>query len=341
MKCFKISVLLLCAIFTLSSCVTLLGKRLIIYVDSYPQGANVYAGRKHIGITPCKHKSKRAKSTLTFEKEGYYPTTISTSTKMRGAIWWNLLFTGFIGVLADIPFAEKYTKLSYSANLRALPEPKPYVPAPSKTNSTLPSEMKASYSTLSKINLSNSNTEMRAKSIYKRYESAVFMIYTSDNVNISQGSGFFVSKDGIAISNYHVFKGSIKGQEIIKLSNGNMYKVKEVLAYSKQYDYIIFKVEGNNFNYIPVTKRGYEIGDEVYAIGSPKGLKNTLSDGLISQKHSNYTIQISVPIDHGSSGGALINSYGEVIGITSGGRDDSGANLNFARDIRAIFDTTY
>lgn len=70
-----------------------------------------------------------------------------------------------------------------------------------------------------------------------------------------------------------MFKGSIKGQEIIKLSNGNMYKVKEVLAYSKQYDYIIFKVEGNNFNYIPVTKRGYEIGDEVYAIGSPKGLK--------------------------------------------------------------------
>ena len=54
-----------------------------------------------------------------------------------------------------------------------------------------------------------------------------------------------------------------------------------------------------------------------------------------------YFIQISVPIDHGSSGGALINCYGEVIGITSGGRDDSGANLNFARDIRAIFTSNY
>lgn len=68
-------------------------------------------------------------------------------------------------------------------------------------------------------------------------------------------------------------------------------------------------------------------------------MENTLSNGLISQSHENYYIQISVPIDHGSSGGALINSYGEVIGITSGGRDDSGANLNFARDIRAIFQT--
>ena len=182
---------------------------------------------------------------------------------------------------------------------------------------------------------------MKAKDIFKKYKSAVFMIYTSDNVSISQGSGFFVSSDGIGISNYHVFKGTFKGQEVIKTSNGSTYKVQEVLAYSEQYDYIVFKVQGNGFNYIPVTKRGYEVGDEVYAIGSPRGLENTISNGLISQKRNDYIIQISVPIDHGSSGGALINSFGEVIGITSGGRDDSGASLNFARDIRAIFNTTY
>ena len=167
------------------------------------------------------------------------------------------------------------------------------------------------------------------------------MIYTNDGSSTAQGSGFFITSSGIAVSNYHVFKGSLKGKETIKLSNGKTYKVKDVLAYSEKYDYILFKVEGSNFNYIPVTKRGYEIGDEVYAIGSPKGLENTLSNGLISQSHTGYFIQISVPIDHGSSGGALINCYGEVIGITSGGRDDSGANLNFARDIRAIFTSNY
>ena len=119
----KITVLLLGGTLTLSSCVTILGKKQTIHVDSYPQNAKVYAGTKYIGITPCTYKSKIAESTLTFEKDGYYPTTISTSTKMRGAIWWNLLFTGFIGVLADIPFATKYTNLYYSTNLSAKPQP--------------------------------------------------------------------------------------------------------------------------------------------------------------------------------------------------------------------------
>ena len=72
------------------------------------------------------------------------------------------------------------------------------------------------------------------------------------------------------------------------------------------------------------------MGDKAYAIGSPRGLENTFSSGEISQLRDDNIIQISVPIDHGSSGGALINEYGEAIGITSAGLDYSGANLNFA-----------
>ena len=321
-----------------SSCVTLLGKKQTIYVDSYPQGATVYAGDKYIGTTPCAYKSKKAASTLTFEKNGYQSRTIETSLKMRGAIWWNIPFTFLAGVLVDAPYWFNYADIRYNTKLAAIPQPKTYTPKPSVISPTAPSEMRATHSTLSRIAISNSNTEMKAKAIYKKYKSAVFMIYTSDNVSVSQGSGFFVSSDGIGISNYHVFKGTFKGKEVVKLSNGTTYRIKEVLAYSEKYDYILFKIDGSGFNYIPVTQRGYEIGDEVYAIGSPRGMENTLSNGLISQSHGEHYIQISVPIDHGSSGGALINCYGEVIGITSGGRDDSGANLNFARDIRAIFE---
>lgn len=334
----KIAVFMLAGIFTLSSCVTLLGRKQKIYVDSYPKGASVYAGGDYVGTTPCTFKSKKPKGSISFYKDGYYSETVSTALKHRGHVWWNMLFTGFIGVLVDIPYFDKYAKTSYYANLELRPKP---TPKPTVITPKVPMEMRASYTTLSKITLSNSSREMKAKDIFKKYKSAVFMIYTSDNVSISQGSGFFVSSDGIGISNYHVFKGTFKGQEVIKTSNGSTYKVQEVLAYSEQYDYIVFKVQGNGFNYIPVTKRGYEVGDEVYAIGSPRGLENTISNGLISQKRNDYIIQISVPIDHGSSGGALINSFGEVIGITSGGRDDSGASLNFARDIRAIFNTTY
>jgi serine protease Do len=79
-----------------------------------------------------------------------------------------------------------------------------------------------------------------------------------------------------------------------------------------------------------------EVGEKVYTIGSPLGLENTFSSGEISQLREDNLIQINAPIDHGSSGGALINEYGEVIGITTAGIESSGANLNFAVDIDVV-----
>ncbi len=73
-------------------------------------------------------------------------------------------------------------------------------------------------------------------------------------------------------------------------------------------------------------------------ISSPRGLDNTFSSGEISQIRGNgrELLQISAPIDHGSSGGVLLNTRGEAIGITTAGLDDSGANLNFAINIDLI-----
>lgn len=65
------------------------------------------------------------------------------------------------------------------------------------------------------------------------------MIFTSDGVTGFQGSGFFVSKGGVAVSNYHVFKGTTKGLENIKLTDGRILKIKEVLGYAENLDYII------------------------------------------------------------------------------------------------------
>ncbi len=334
----KVFLTLSLCLLILSSCVTLLGKKTTIQVDSTPQGAKVYAGNKYIGTTPLSYRSKKAASTLTFEKDGYSTKTIYTSTSMRNSIWWNMLFTGFFGVLADFPYWEKYDATSYYTKLSVPEKPKPVIPEPVVPQPTMPMVQRATASTLSRIVTSKKATEMRGQDVFKKYDSAVFMIFTSDESSTGQGSGFFVSSSGIGVSNYHVFAGTLKGKEIIKLIDGRTYKVKEVLGYSKEYDYIIFQVDGDNFNYIPITKRGYEVGDAVYTISSPKGLANTFSPGTISQDRNDYLIQINAPIDHGSSGGALINSYGEAIGITTGGVDSSGANLNFAIDIRAIYD---
>lgn len=183
----------------------------------------------------------------------------------------------------------------------------------------------------------NKNGVLSASEVYEKYNTAVFMIYTSDGLNDFQGSGFFINSEGLAVSNYHVFKETCIGLEVIKLSDGIQCKVREVLAKNEEYDFILFYVDmERECNYIPITNRTCKVGEKIFTIGSPKELENTFSSGEISQLRGNYVIQINAPIDHGSSGGALINEFGEAIGITFGGFDDSGANLNFAIDIGVV-----
>lgn len=184
-----------------------------------------------------------------------------------------------------------------------------------------------------------SSSKLSGSEVFEKYGRAVFMIFTSDGTNNYQGSGFFVGYNGLAVSNYHVFEGTSIGSENIKLSydDDHYYKVSEVIAKSSEPDYIVFRVDYDNSSYIPIAKKKPTIGEKVYAIGSPRGLENTFSSGEVSQWRGEYLMQINALIDHGSSGGALINEYGEVVGITSGSfYDGSQANLNYAWSIESI-----
>ena len=174
--------------------------------------------------------------------------------------------------------------------------------------------------------------------IFSKYNTAVFMIYTTDGYNNYQGSGFFINDHGLAISNYHVFQGTNIGGEQIKLAdNDEPYKVIEVIRRNEDEDFILFRVNASNTNYIPIARIRPKVGEKVYAIGSPRGLENTFSSGEVSQWRDRNLMQISALIDHGSSGGALINEYGEAVGITSGSfADGSQANLNYAWSIDVI-----
>lgn len=186
------------------------------------------------------------------------------------------------------------------------------------------------------------NKEERKKldgsDIFDKYNSAVFMVFTSDGFNGYQGSGFFLNSNGLAVSNYHVFKGTAIGAEQIKLVGSDQpYKVAEVLHSDEDEDFIIFRVNVGKTNYIPIASQRPKIGEKVFAIGSPRGLENTFSSGEVSQWRDRNLMQISALIDHGSSGGALINEYGEVVGITSGTfYDGSQANLNYAWSIDVV-----
>ena len=174
--------------------------------------------------------------------------------------------------------------------------------------------------------------------IFRRFSSAVFMVFTSNDIEGHQGSGFFIDDNGLGVSNYHVFKNTTIGQEQIKLVGSDIaYKVSEVIAKDEDHDFIVFRVNCNKNNYLKIARDKPEVGEKVFAIGSPRGLENTFSSGEISQWRTNEVIQTNVQIDHGSSGGPLINQYGQVVGITSGTFfDGSQANLNYAWSIDVI-----
>ena len=184
----------------------------------------------------------------------------------------------------------------------------------------------------------DNNEILNGKTIFNRYGNAVFMVFTTDGTNTYQGSGFFINSHGLAVSNYHVFKGTAIGAEQIKLvGSDTAYKVTKVVKSDEEEDFILFFVNVDDVPYIPLAKEKPSVGDKVYAIGSPRGLENTFSSGEVSQWRDTNLMQINALIDHGSSGGALINEYGEVVGVTSGTfYDGSQANLNYAWSIDAI-----
>ncbi len=172
--------------------------------------------------------------------------------------------------------------------------------------------------------------------LYEACKPAVFLIYTSDGYSTCQGTGFFISSTGVAVSNYHVFEGTWKGLEEVTLASGEVLKIDEVYESSKENDYIIFKVRSQKSRpYLPIAKQRPKVGEDTFAIGNPQGLTHTLSKGIVSgyREEENY-IQMTTEITHGSSGGPLFNMRGEVVGITSAGLGE--ANINFAIDIQVL-----
>ena len=175
--------------------------------------------------------------------------------------------------------------------------------------------------------------DLSLSELFNQNKSAVFMVFTSDDENIYQGSGFFVSSRGIAVSNYHIFSGTFIGNELIVTDTGNEMHIKRVIEKNRELDYIIFEVtDANNIQFLRISNSAPSIGENVFAIGNPRGLSHTLSTGIVSGYRENDTlIQTSAEITRGSSGGALMNMNGEVVGITTGGFAE--ANLNFAINI--------
>ena len=139
-----------------------------------------------------------------------------------------------------------------------------------------------------------SNKKLDGREVFDKYSTAVFMVFTSDGMNGYQGSGFFINNNGLAVSNYHVFKGTGIGMEKIKLLGSDIvHNVTEIIAKDEEEDYILFRVDCDNTNYLPIASSKPQIGDKVFAIGSPRGLENTFSSGEVSQWRAKNLMQIN------------------------------------------------
>lgn len=158
-------------------------------------------------------------------------------------------------------------------------------------------------------------------------------LYDDDNILVASGSGFLIGDGTTLVTNFHVIENAYSA--FAYSADGKMKtELGKVLAYNQTYDIAILECD-NDFGVLPLQLEESQPkqGDSIYAIGYPLGLANTVSDGIVSSVYTDSygtdIIQITAPISHGSSGGALINQAGKVVGITSASYT-SGQNLNIA-----------
>jgi S1-C subfamily serine protease len=169
-----------------------------------------------------------------------------------------------------------------------------------------------------------------------------------------QGSGFILNKDGLILTNNHVIDGASRGGVEVTLSDKHKYKA-TVVGADKGHDLALVKIDAPNL--VPATlaetSEGLIVGQRVYAIGNPFGLSGTMTRGIISAIRSvrspsgvpiEDAIQTDASVNPGNSGGPLLNSRGEVIGVTtmiaSNGADQS-SGIGFAIPIntaKAVLD---
>ncbi len=147
------------------------------------------------------------------------------------------------------------------------------------------------------------------------------------------GSGIIISADGYILTNHHVIHGGSFYTVRIEEDEA-LYTTDEVIKDNSFLDLALIRIDGKMPRPAPLYQGSDKLvrGQKVVAIGSPLGMFNSVSDGIISGLRTIddvKMIQFTAPISHGSSGGALINLYGEIIGISTAGFD-RGQNLNLA-----------
>jgi serine protease Do len=154
-----------------------------------------------------------------------------------------------------------------------------------------------------------------------------------------QGSGFFISRDGYAVTNNHVVQNAENVQ--VTTDDGKTYNAK-VIGSDSRTDLALIKAEGDNFPFVKLADNSPRVGDWVLAVGNPFGLGGTVTAGIVSARGRDIGagpyddfIQIDAPVNKGNSGGPTFDVDGNVIGVNTAIFSPSGGSVGIAFAIPA------
>jgi S1-C subfamily serine protease len=174
--------------------------------------------------------------------------------------------------------------------------------------------------------------KLTAEEVYQSAAPAVVLLQNLDEEGHprAQGSGFVASADGLVVTNYHVVRGAY--QAIATFADGSIAPVTGIVGYDRSQDVAVLQLARSAPAYLAFgDSNDVRVGQQVFAIGSPHGLQNTLSEGNVSGVGGvrGGMIQLDAPISPGSSGGPILNAEGRVVGIAEAFVPGA-QNLNFA-----------
>ncbi len=154
-----------------------------------------------------------------------------------------------------------------------------------------------------------------------------------------QGSGFFISQDGYAVTNNHVVDNAENVQ--VTTDDGKTFTAK-VIGKDSRTDLALIKIDGKDFPYVKLAENSPRVGDWVLAVGNPFGLGGTVTAGIVSARGRDIGagpyddfIQIDAPVNKGNSGGPTFDVDGNVIGVNTAIFSPSGGSVGIAFAIPA------
>lgn len=168
------------------------------------------------------------------------------------------------------------------------------------------------------------NEEQTTIDVYRVASPAVVTISTGR----SSGSGSIVSSEGLILTNEHVIRGASGGRVVVATTTGKRY-TGQVIATDRRNDLALVRL--NTTDRLPTVRlsnpQAIQVGQRVFAIGSPFGLSGTLTTGILSRIGRNGDLQTDAALNPGNSGGPLLNSRGELIGVNKAILSRGGGNI--------------